>query len=150
MIHLLLSSITLAWVWLLILEGSRSHTTTHHIRYDSSGRVASWSQRPLPDNTMLLTTNVHAPGGIRTHDPSRREATDLGIRPRDHWGRLFHPIKIFITCFYVLILSCIPVMQHDKTLSFLSIYTVRQLYNETDFILTKIEVLSMKQCMPSM
>ena len=29
-------------------------------------------------------------------------------------------------------------------------YTVQQLYNETDFILTKIEVLSMKQCMPSM
>ena len=29
-------------------------------------------------------------------------------------------------------------------------YTVRQLYNETDFILTKTEVLSMKQCMPSM
>jgi len=29
-------------------------------------------------------------------------------------------------------------------------YTVRQLYNETDFILTKLEVLSMKQCMPSM
>jgi len=29
------------------------------------------------------------------------------------------------------------------------IYTVRQLY-EIDFILTKIEVLSMKQCMPSM
>jgi hypothetical protein len=28
-------------------------------------------------------------------------------------------------------------------------YTVRQLYNETDFILTKIEVQSMKQCMPS-
>ena len=30
------------------------------------------------------------------------------------------------------------------------VYTVRQLYNETDFILTKIEVLSMTQCMPSM
>jgi len=29
-------------------------------------------------------------------------------------------------------------------------YTVRQLYNETDFILTKMKVLSMKQCMPSM
>ena len=28
--------------------------------------------------------------------------------------------------------------------------TVWQLYNETDFILNKIEVLSMKQCMPSM
>jgi len=30
------------------------------------------------------------------------------------------------------------------------IYTVRQSYNETDFISTKIEVLSMKQGMPSM
>ena len=29
-------------------------------------------------------------------------------------------------------------------------HTVWQLYNETDFILTKIEVLSIKQCMPSM
>ena len=30
------------------------------------------------------------------------------------------------------------------------IYTVRQLYNATDFILTKIEVPSMMQCMQSM
>ena len=29
-------------------------------------------------------------------------------------------------------------------------YTVRQLYNATDFILTKIQVPSMMQCMPSM
>ena len=36
---------------LLILEVSRSHTTTHHSRQDSSGRVISSSQRPLPDNT---------------------------------------------------------------------------------------------------
>ena len=36
---------------LLIHEVSRSHTTTHHTRYDSSGRVISSSQRPLPDNT---------------------------------------------------------------------------------------------------
>ena len=35
---------------LLIHEVSRSHTTTHHIREDFSGRVSS-SQRPLPDNT---------------------------------------------------------------------------------------------------
>ena len=32
-------------------EISRSHTTTHHSRWDSSGRVISSSQRPLPDNT---------------------------------------------------------------------------------------------------
>ena len=34
-----------------IHEVSRSHTTTHHIREDSSGLVLSLSQRPLPDNT---------------------------------------------------------------------------------------------------
>ena len=32
-----------------------------------------------------LTTNIHAPGGIRTHDLSRRAATDLRLRPRGHW-----------------------------------------------------------------
>jgi len=36
---------------LLILEVSRSHTMMQHSRYDSSGRVISSSQRPLPDNT---------------------------------------------------------------------------------------------------
>jgi len=36
---------------LLFHEVSRSHTTTHHSQQDSSGRVVSASQRPLPDNT---------------------------------------------------------------------------------------------------
>jgi hypothetical protein len=35
----------------LILEVSRLHTTTHHSRQDSSGRVISSSQRTLSDNT---------------------------------------------------------------------------------------------------
>jgi hypothetical protein len=34
-----------------IHEVSRSHTRTHHSRFDSSGRVLSSSQRPVPDNT---------------------------------------------------------------------------------------------------
>jgi len=34
-----------------IYEVSRSHTTTHHSRYDYSGRVISSSHRPLTDNT---------------------------------------------------------------------------------------------------
>jgi len=55
-----------------ILDVSRSHTTTHHSRWGSSGRVISSSQRPLPDNTRhSQQTNIHAPGGIRTHDLSR-------------------------------------------------------------------------------
>jgi hypothetical protein len=35
----------------------------------------------------LYKTNIHAPGEIRTHDPSKRSATDLRLRPRGHWDR---------------------------------------------------------------
>ena len=46
------------------------------------------SQRPLPDNTQhSQQTNIHAPGGIRTHNRSRRAAVDLRLRPRGHWDR---------------------------------------------------------------
>jgi len=61
-----------------ILDVSRSHTMTQHSRYDSSGRVISLSQRPLPDNTRhSQQTNIHAPGGIRTQDLSRQAALPL-------------------------------------------------------------------------
>ena len=54
------------------------HTTTHHIRQDSSGRVISSSQRPVPDNTQhSQQTNIHAPGGIRTQ-------TSAGERPQTY------------------------------------------------------------------
>ena len=44
---------------LLIHEVSISHTTTHHSRWDSSGRVISSSHRPLPDNTQHSQTDGH-------------------------------------------------------------------------------------------
>ena len=73
---------------LLILEVSRSHTRTDHSRQDSSGRVISQSQRPLPDNTQhSQQTNIYAPGGIRTHNLSRLVAADLRLRRRGHWDR---------------------------------------------------------------
>ena len=73
---------------LLVFEVSWPHTTTRHSRQDSSGRVISLSQRPLPDNTQhSQQTNIHAPGGIRTHDLRRRAAEDLRLRPRGHWDR---------------------------------------------------------------
>jgi len=51
--------------------------------------VISSSQRPLPDNTQhSQQTNIYAPGGIRTHDISRRTAVDLRLRPRGYWDRL--------------------------------------------------------------
>jgi hypothetical protein len=64
------------------------HTQTHHIRYDSSGRVTSPSQRPLPDNTQhSQQTDIHAAGGIQAHNPSKRAAADQRLRPRGHWDR---------------------------------------------------------------
>jgi hypothetical protein len=73
---------------LLVFEVSKSHATTRHIRQDSSGRVINPSQRPLPDNTQhSQQTNIHAPGGIRTNNLSRRAAEDLRLRPRGHWDR---------------------------------------------------------------
>ena len=74
---------------LLVFEVSWSHATTHHSRQDSSGRVINPSQRPLPDNTQhSQQTNIRVPGGIRTHNLSRRAAEDLRLRPRGHWDRL--------------------------------------------------------------
>ena len=73
---------------LLILEVYRSHTTTHHSRQDSSKRVISSSHRSLPGNTQhSQQTNIHAPGGIRTHDLSRRAAAELRLRSRGHWDQ---------------------------------------------------------------
>jgi len=74
---------------LLIHEVSRSHTTTHHSRQDSSGRVINSSQRPLPEDTQHSHgTDIHAAGGIRTHNLSRRAVADLRRRPHGHWDRL--------------------------------------------------------------
>jgi hypothetical protein len=50
---------------ILIHEVSRSHTTTHHSRLVSSGRVIISSQRPLPENTQRSQeTDIHAPAGF--------------------------------------------------------------------------------------
>jgi hypothetical protein len=49
-------------------------------------------------------------------------------------------------CLYVCLSVCPCVRPSVRP----STYTVWQLYNATDFILTKIEVPSMMQCMPSM
>ena len=46
------------------------------------------SQRPLLDNTHNThNRQTSMPGGIRTHDRSRRAAADLRLRPRGHWDR---------------------------------------------------------------
>jgi hypothetical protein len=75
---------------LLILEVSRSHTTTHHSQQDSSGRVISSLKRPLPDNTQHpQQTIIHVSGGIRTLDLSMLTAADLRLRLRGYLDRLY-------------------------------------------------------------
>jgi hypothetical protein len=50
--------------------------------------MISLTQKPLPDITQhSQETDVHAPGGIRTHNSNKRAATDPHIRPRGHWDR---------------------------------------------------------------
>jgi hypothetical protein len=57
---------------------------THHTRQNSYGRVIIPTQRSLPDNTQHSQgTDIHASGGIRTRNPSKRAAAE----PR-HWDRL--------------------------------------------------------------
>jgi hypothetical protein len=47
------------------------------------------SQRPLPEKAQhLQETNIHAPGGIRNRDPSKRTVAEPRLRPRGHRQRL--------------------------------------------------------------
>ena len=71
---------------LLFHEVSRSHSTTHHSRKDSFVRHITCLQKPLPDNTQQ-TTMSHVPGGIRTHNLSRRAVADRRLIPRGQWDR---------------------------------------------------------------
>jgi len=72
--------------YLLLHDVCRSHTVTHHSRYDSSGRVIISSQRPLPDNTQHSEqTDIHTPAGIRNHNLSRRGSTILHLKPHGLW-----------------------------------------------------------------
>ena len=50
--------------------------------------MISSSQRPLPDNTQhSQQTDIHDPGGIRTHNLSRRAAADRRLRPPGNWDQ---------------------------------------------------------------
>ena len=71
-------------LFLMILD--QTHLDKSHL----VGRVISPTHRPLPDNTQHpQKTNIHAPGGIRTHNTSKRAAADPRLRPRGHWDRHF-------------------------------------------------------------
>jgi hypothetical protein len=53
----------------------------------------------LPSLYNKHNTNIHAPGGIRTHNASKRAAADPHFRPRGQWDqqlKLINKIKQFV------------------------------------------------------
>ena len=61
------------WAMVSPLLKFRNHTPTHHIRWDSSGRVIDPLQRPLPDNTQhSQLADIHVSSGFEPAIPSKR------------------------------------------------------------------------------
>ena len=75
------------------LASSRTRLLDHTQRRATFGRTPlnEWSfrRRDLYLTTHNTHKNIHAPGGIRTHDRSRRATVDLRLRPRGYWDRQF-------------------------------------------------------------
>ena len=77
------------------------------LRHTTLGRTPldEWSVRR---RDLYLTTHnthktdIHAPGGIRTRNPSKREAAGPCLTPRGHWNRLLGRFTLLIFCFCVL------------------------------------------------
>jgi hypothetical protein len=63
------------------------------LRYTPQSVGLLWTRdRPVAETSTwqhkhLQETHFHSPGEIRTHDPSKRSAADLRLRPRGHWDR---------------------------------------------------------------
>jgi hypothetical protein len=87
----------------LFIEALRSHSDTPH-----SVELLWTSDQPEAD--LLLTaqhsqqTDIHAPGGIRTRNPSKRAAADSRLRSGGHWDR---PSMRVCMCFmYMCVYVC--------------------------------------------
>ena len=100
---------------LLIHEDSRSHTIPHHSRQNSSGRVISPSQRPLPDNTQhSQQTDIHIPpmGFEPTSSAGERQQTYALDRAATGTSTLYEQLNVInealITSFIVLSARFVP------------------------------------------
>jgi hypothetical protein len=54
-------------------------------------------------------TNFHAPGEIRTRNPSQQVVTDPRLRPRGHWDRLWRACALIYIYIYIYIYMCVCV-----------------------------------------
>jgi len=75
----------------------------HTQRRTTVGRLLWTSDQPVAETSTsqhtTLTRDRHScPGGFRTHNPSKRTAADLDLRPRGHWDRLKLNIQPISMC----------------------------------------------------
>jgi hypothetical protein len=54
--------------------------------------VISPTQKPLDDNTQHRQTDIQAPGGIQTHNPSKRAAADN----ETEYFLMFHMVSLVV------------------------------------------------------
>jgi hypothetical protein len=81
---------------------SRSFLITNNDQPQSVGLLWTSDQLVADTSTWQHTihtkqTNIHARGGIRTHDRNRRAAVDLRVRPHGHWDRRY--TTLYTSCF---------------------------------------------------
>jgi hypothetical protein len=81
-------------------RGFRIKDTSHSVELLWTGDQpdADLPIRPLPDNTQhSQKTDIHAPGGIRTHNPSRQTTANPRFRPRGQCDRhMLHYARLYI------------------------------------------------------
>jgi len=88
--------ILLVWLFSVALRAMASsflRFLDHTQRRNTVGRTPLDKWSVLRRDLYLITHNTHnrqtsmSPGGIRTHDLSKRAAADLRLRPRGYWDR---------------------------------------------------------------
>ena len=94
---------------LFIIEDSLSHSDTSQ----SAGLLWTSDQPYAQTSTWqhtTLTRDIHAPGGIRNHKPSKLAAADPRLRPRDHGDQIvfLRPILILSSDLQQGIASDVP------------------------------------------
>jgi hypothetical protein len=70
---------------LFSLDHTQTHTTVGRTPLDEGS--ARRRDLYLTKQTLYKTQTSMPTGGIRTHDPSKRSAADLCLRPRGRWDR---------------------------------------------------------------
>lgn len=104
---------------LLTVQASRSHSHTTFGETPPQERSARRRVLYLIKTQHSQETDSYSSGGIRTHNPTQREATDPSLRPRDNWDRFS---------------SCFP-MQNFVSISVSTAY--QSPHSSTDFSLSR-------------